>query len=104
MSAATDRFAAAAARCTASVFARLANAGAEAFDANGVPVAFDVVFDAPSAQAGFVADIGPQAHCQTADVADVEWGSGITINGTAYTVTGIQPDGTGVTVLQLREA
>lgn len=104
MSAATDRFAAAAARCTASVFARLANASAEALDGNNLPIAFDVVFDAPAAQAGFVADIGPQALCQTADVAAVAWGSGITIAGTDYTVSAIQPDGTGVTTLQLREA
>lgn len=103
MSAATDRFAAASARCTASVFSRLANAGAAAFDAHGVPVAFDVIFDAPAASAGLVADVGPQAQCQTADVSGVEWGSGITINGTAYTVAAIAPDGTGVTTLQLRE-
>ena len=104
MSAATDRFAAASARCTASVFARLAGATASAFDASGQSVNFDVIFDAAATVAGLVADIGPQAQCKTADVSGVEWHSGLTINGTPYTVTAIQPDGTGVTVLQLREA
>lgn len=104
MSAATDRFQAAAARCGAAVFAHLATHTAAAFTPHGVQVEFDVIFDAQSVVAGLVSDIGPQALCQSADVSGVVWADGITIGGTAYTVSAIQPDGTGVTTLQLREA
>jgi hypothetical protein len=31
-------------------------------------------------------------------------GTAITINAVAYTVTGVEPDGTGLTTLQLRKA
>lgn len=39
--------------------------------------------------------------CKTADVSAVAEGSLITINGSSYAVTDIQPDGTGVTMLML---
>jgi hypothetical protein len=37
-------------------------------------------------------------------VADVDWGSAITVNGVGYTVSKPAPDSTGWIVLQLREA
>ena len=39
--------------------------------------------------------------CKTSDVSAVAEGSLITINGSSYAVTDIQPDGTGVTMLML---
>lgn len=43
----------------------------------------------------------PLFTCQTDDVSGIAHGDSITISGTAYTVRGVQPDGTGVTQLIL---
>lgn len=63
-----------------------------------------VVFDNAylSALGGMIESTGPELMGKTSDLAAIVHGDTITINATAYTVTGIQPDGTGVTVLQLR--
>lgn len=63
--------------------------------------AIKVIFDD-----GFVAAQGresssPTALCISTDVADVVHGNTLEINGTTYFVTGIQPDGTGTTLLIL---
>jgi len=55
---------------------------------------------------GYVAELDvestrPTFTCATADVSTVAHGDSITISGTAYTVRGIEPDGTGVTTLVL---
>lgn len=76
-------------------FAENATAGASTF-----PVVFDNGYQ--SAMGGLVESTGPTCQAKTSDVAGLSQGSGITINGTAYTVTGVEPDGTGVTTLQLR--
>jgi len=39
--------------------------------------------------------------CKTSDVTGIAEGSLITINGSSYAVTDLQPDGTGVTMLIL---
>jgi len=44
---------------------------------------------------------GPIFECASADVATVSQGDTITISATGYTVAGIRPDGTGVTVIIL---
>ncbi len=67
-----------------------------------VPVIFDAV--GQSALAGFVETAGPQCIAKSQDVATVVQGTAITINAVAYTVTGVEPDGTGLTTLQLRKA
>lgn len=67
-----------------------------------VPVIFDNV--GQPALAGFVETAGPQCIAKSQDVASVTQGSAITINAVAYTVTGVEPDGTGLTTLQLRKA
>ena len=79
---------------------------ASATNALGVPVTFTVQMDRGAQQVlgGLVGDTGPVALCRSADVAAVAWASGITVDGTAYTVATIAPDGTGVTTLSLREA
>lgn len=99
-------FAALEARLNQAVLKHAANAAASAYTAHGVLVEFDVIFDAAYGQqlGGIVGDTAPMAQCKTADVADLTWDSGITVDGTAYTVASARPDGTGVTLLQLREA
>lgn len=39
--------------------------------------------------------------CKTSDVSSVAEGETVTISGSSYTVTDVQPDGTGVTMLIL---
>lgn len=82
---------------TATGFATSATVGGQS-----VAVVFDAAYT--GALAGLVESTGPQAICSSADVAarSIVHGTAITINGTPYTVTGVQPDGTGLTTLQLR--
>lgn len=65
-----------------------------------VPVIFDNGYQ--SALGGMVESTGPACVAKTSDVASVVQGSVLTIAAVAYTVTGIEPDGTGTTVLHLR--
>jgi hypothetical protein len=65
-----------------------------------VPVIFDRAY--VGLLGGMVETSGPQAMAKTADVSTVAQGSTLVILGTTYTVTGVEPDGTGITVLQLR--
>ena len=67
-----------------------------------VPVIFDNAYLA--SLGGMVESSGPQCAGKTSDLASAVQGTAITINGQAYTVTGNQPDGTGMTTLQLRES
>ena len=80
---------------TASGFAQAATVSGQS-----VPVIFDNGYAA--ALGGLVESTGPSCQAKSADVAAVVQGSTITIGGTAYTVVGVEPDGTGVTTLQLR--
>ena len=43
----------------------------------------------------------PAFHC--ADISGVAQGDALTVNGTAYKVINVQPDGTGLTTLYLQE-
>lgn len=93
----------------AALEAQLANAAITQL-ANAVAVVgaaeFPVVFDSEPSEAldGFANVEGPQAAALSSDVASLDHGDAITIDGTAYTVTAMRPDGPGVTVLQLRKA
>lgn len=86
-------------RVNRATFRHLANAMAQVGAAE-----FAVIFDAEPVEVldGLADAVGPQASALSSDVAALQYGSAITIDGTAYTVTGSRPDGPGVTVLQLR--
>jgi hypothetical protein len=63
----------------------------------------DVIFDAAYiGVSGLVESTGPQCTGKTSDLAAAVQGTSIAIDGTTYVVTGNQPDGTGLTTLQLR--
>ena len=59
---------------------------------------FDAAYTDPLGMAGNQ----PQLTVATADLPAVAVGQAVTINTFAYTVVGIEPDGTGITTLQLR--
>ena len=80
---------------TASGFAQSATVDGDTF-----PVIFDNGYQ--SALGGMMESTGPICQAKTADVASVVQGATISIGGTDYVVTGVQPDGTGLTTLQLR--
>ena len=80
---------------TTSGFAQSATVDGDTF-----PVIFDSGYQ--SALGGLVESTGPICQAKTADVASVVQGATISIGGTDYVVTGVQPDGTGLTTLQLR--
>lgn len=48
-----------------------------------------------------VESLGPAATCKTSDVSGAAHGDTLTISGVVYNITGIHPDGTGITVLLL---
>lgn len=50
-----------------------------------------------------VESLGPEAWCASSDVANVVHGNTLEISGTTYYVIGIQPDGTGMTLILLSE-
>lgn len=69
----------------------------------GKPVSgiFDADFVAIRGELGDTESARPVFMCATEDVEHVEYGTTARINSTNYTVRGIQPDGTGITVLVL---
>ena len=61
------------------------------------------LFRAPFSNAfGLVPDAEPQFTCRTSSVSGVQVNDSVTINGTVYNVTSIEPDANGVTVLVLK--
>ncbi len=63
-----------------------------------------VIFDAAYADAfGLVSGTTPTALGVSTQLAAATVGGSITINTVAYTITAIQPDGTGLTRLMLQE-
>lgn len=70
----------------------------------GLPVAgiFDNGYQ--GALTGAIESSAPTFIAPTANVAAVVQGTAITVNATAYSVTGVEPDGTGVTTLILERA
>jgi hypothetical protein len=93
-------FAALETRLNAAVVAHLANA--EADFGGGVVVAGE--FSNGYAAALGVAGTNPGFLGQSTDLAAVTRGSTVTISGTTYTVVAIEPDGTGMTRLDLEKA
>jgi len=45
----------------------------------------------------------PTLLCRSADIASAGSGDSVTIEGATYEVYSVQPDGTGMTLLELRE-
>lgn len=68
----------------------------------GVDVA--VLFANAYAEAFGMAGSAPSALAVSADVSTVAQNAAVTINGVAYTVAAVEPDGTGMTRLRLAEA
>lgn len=73
--------------------------------AGGAGAAISVLFDneyAPMNLGGVeVESLGPAAQCKTSDVSGAAHGDTLTIDGTRYSIIGVHPDGTGLTVLLL---
>lgn len=63
-----------------------------------------VMFDAEYGEALGVSGTSPAIWCKSSDVAAVAVGAAVTVGGGSYTVAGIEPDGTGVTVLRLQRS
>ena len=62
------------------------------------------IFDREYAEALDIAGYGPAFLARTSDVSGVSRGDTATIGGQAYTVQGIEADGTGMTLLRLQES
>lgn len=83
---------------------------AELIDALGEPavyngasltVIFEETFEAVNLHTGDVESMGPKAEAKTLDVLDAKHGDTIEVDGIVYRITGIQPDGLGITTLLL---
>lgn len=63
------------------------------------------IFDAVYAAAlGFTAGNTPVLLLQAGDVVGVEQGDVVTVPAGSYTITAIEPDGTGLVLLRLQES
>lgn len=60
-----------------------------------------VIFDAAYVDPLGVESSGPVATLPTADAATVAHGQTLIVSGTTYKVRGVEPDGTGITLLRL---
>jgi len=67
----------------------------------GAPVA--VIFDNEYMASLDVESSNPLALASAADVAAVAHGDAVVIGTASYTIAGIQPDGTGFTILELEK-
>ena len=65
---------------------------------------YSVVFDSGYDESFGVAGRSLSILGTAADLAAATQGGSLTVNGTSYTVTAIEPDGTGMTRLRLQEA
>lgn len=64
---------------------------------------FNVIFEAAAVTAaGFVETVGPQCLVRDSDLQGIDHDSEIVVRGVTYVVTGVEPDGAGMTTLQLR--
>jgi hypothetical protein len=92
-------FAAIEARINAAVVSHLANATADF----GGGVVVDGIFRASYSDAfGMVNSEMSSFEAETDDLTGVEVGDTVTVGGKARTVSSIQPDGTGITLLALK--
>lgn len=69
---------------------------------------FTAIFDKefievdPDQERGIASNM-PILTCRDSDIAAVTYGDTVTTGGTGYTVQGVEPDGTGMTVLILEK-
>ncbi|HAJ72434.1 MAG TPA: hypothetical protein DCO68_10190 [Methylophilaceae bacterium] len=63
----------------------------------------NVIFEKPYAQALGVASVNPFAKAVEADLTGIEKGQNILIRSTNYTIVDIQPNGTGILLLELKK-
>lgn len=71
------------------------------FTHGGSPATIKGIFDNEYLAVQGVESLYPVFRTATSDVADAAHNDTLVINGTTYYITGIQPDGTGVTLLIL---
>jgi len=69
---------------------------------NGNPIS--AIFDAEYISPLNVASTNPVLTCRSIDVASVVRGNASVVGAVNYTVRGIEPDGTGITLLILERA
>lgn len=81
-----------------AVDAAFSHAGGQA---SIIKVIFDNDFKAVNLATGEVESTGPQAVCKTSDVSNAVHGDTLTVGCISYYIIGIQPDGTGITILFL---
>jgi hypothetical protein len=62
---------------------------------------FDDAYRGLNTASGEIETSAPALQVKSSDVTGIAHGSTITVNAITYKVTGIEPDGTGVTVLRL---
>ena len=67
----------------------------------GAPSTIKVLFDNDFLTTLGVETSGPSALCKSSDVSAAAHGDTLEIGGVTYNITGIQPDGTGFTLLIL---
>lgn len=94
----TAPFAAIETATAANAVAALANVSAVV---DGVAV--NGIFDNAHGDAFGIAGSVPTLSCAS-DEIDAERGDAVTIGATSYTITNVEPDGTGMTRLMLQEA
>ena len=61
------------------------------------------IFDEDYVEVLDIAGTRPLLYCRTSDVSTVSVGDNAEAGGAFYTIVGIQPDGTGLTMLVLEE-
>jgi hypothetical protein len=75
---------------------------------SGSPASITVLFDndykAIDLASGVVASLGPVAFCKSADLTGTVKGGSLVVSSVTYTITNIEPDGTGMTLLRLKKA
>ena len=96
-------FAALKTRVNAAAFAKLADAVTTISS-----VDIDVIFDndyelADTGFSGFAAS-APAIHCLASDVSTVVNDQSILVDGNAYKIAGIEPDGDGIVTLVLKKS
>ncbi|HSW65202.1 MAG TPA: hypothetical protein VLH56_18120, partial [Dissulfurispiraceae bacterium] len=74
---------------------------AASYNGAAIAVIFSEGYKAINAVTGGVESTEPQAICKSADAEAMSHGEQIVINDMAYYITGIEPDGTGITVIVL---
>jgi hypothetical protein len=71
------------------------------YNGASILVLFDAAFKLVNAFTGGIESSSPQAVCKDTDIVGMQHGDQLVIRDVVYYVTGIEPDGTGITVLTL---